>query len=100
LGAEIRANLTDYLEADDVHITLAAAHRCSIRDYLLLCVLWESGTRISELLHDTPTSIEPQTRVINDTKAKGGKQRRVDLNAETIAMVCDDVAAAVQALFC
>jgi site-specific recombinase XerD len=85
-------HLTDYLEADDVRAMLDAAHRCSIRDYLLLRVLWESGMRISELLHVTPATIEPHNRVINVTKAKGGKQRRVHLNEETIAMVCDYVA--------
>jgi site-specific recombinase XerD len=35
--------------------------------------------------------IEPNNSVVNVTKAKGGRQRRVHLNAETIKMLSDYV---------
>jgi integrase/recombinase XerD len=86
-------NITDYLEKEQVDQVLAAAHRCSRRDYLMLRVLWRTGVRVSELLTITPRDIEPNNKVINVTKAKGGKQRRVHLDAETIKMLSEYVPA-------
>lgn len=80
-------NITDYLEKEQVDQVLAAAHKCSQRDYLMLRVLWRTGVRVNELLTITPRDIEPKNNVINVTKAKGGKQRRVHLDAETIKML-------------
>jgi integrase/recombinase XerD len=70
---------------------LAAAHECSQRDYLMLRVLWRTGVRVNALLTITPRDIEPQNNVVNVTKAKGGKQRRVHLDAETIKMLSEYV---------
>ena len=70
-------NITDYLEKEQVDQVLAAAHQCSTRDYLMLRVLWRTGVRVNELLTITPHDIEPHNSVVNVTKAKGGKQRRV-----------------------
>ena len=86
-------NITDYLEKEQVDQVLAAAHQCSTRDYLMLRVLWRTGVRVNELLTITPRDIEPQNNVVNVTKAKGGKQRRVHLDAETITMLFDYVSA-------
>jgi site-specific recombinase XerD len=86
-------NVTDYLEKEQVDQVLAAAHQCSTRDYLMLRVLWRTGVRVNELLTITPRDIEPQNNVVNVTKAKGGKQRRVHLDAETIRMLSEYVSA-------
>jgi site-specific recombinase XerD len=84
-------NITDYLEKEQVDRVLAAAHQCSARDYLMLRVLWRTGVRVDELLTITPRDIEPNNNVINVIKAKGGKQRRVHLDAETIKMLSEYV---------
>ena len=86
-------NITDYLEKEQVDQVLGAAHKCSQRDYLMLRVLWRTGVRLNELLTITPRDIEPQNSVVNVTKAKGGKQRRVHLDAETIKMLSEYVPA-------
>ena len=86
-------NITDYLEKEQVDLVLAAAHQCSQRDYLMLRVLWRTGVGVNELLTIMPRDIEPQNNVINVTKAKGGKQRRVHLDAETIKMFSEYVSA-------
>jgi integrase len=86
-------NITDYLEKDQVDQVLAAVHQCSQRDYLMLRVLWRTGVRVNELLTITPRDIEPRNNVINVTKAKGGKQRRVHLDVETIKMLSEYVSA-------
>jgi site-specific recombinase XerD len=50
----------------------------------MLRVLWRTDVMVNELLTIMPRDIEPQNNVINVTKAKGGKQRRAHLDAETI----------------
>jgi integrase/recombinase XerD len=59
----------------------------------MLRVLWRTGVRVNELLTITPRDIEPQNSVVNVTKAKGGKQRMVHLDAETIKMLSEYVSA-------
>jgi site-specific recombinase XerD len=83
--------ITDYMEADEVHELLDAAHSCSTRDYLMLRVLWRTGVRVNELLNITPADIEPRNNIVNVTKAKGGKQRRVPLDSDTMRMLSDYV---------
>ena len=51
------------------------------------------GVRVNELLTITPRDIEPNNKVINITKAKGGKQRRVHIDAETLKMFSEYVSA-------
>jgi site-specific recombinase XerD len=85
-------DISDYLEKEQVDQVLAAAHQCSTRDYLMLRVLWRTGVRVNELLTITPRDIEPNNSVVNVTKAKGGKQRRVHLDA-TIEMLSKYVSA-------
>ena len=80
-------NITDYLEKEQVDQVLAAAHQCSQRDYLMLRVLWRTGLRVNELLNIRPSDIEAHNGVVNITKAKGGKQRRVHLDQETLEML-------------
>jgi integrase/recombinase XerD len=86
-------NITDYLEKEQVDQVLGAAHQCSTRDYLMLRVLWRTGVRVNKLLTITPRDIEPHNSVINVMKAKGGKQRRVHLDAETITMLSEYISA-------
>ena len=80
-------NITDYLEGEQVHDVIAAAQLCSQRDYLMLRVLWRTGIRVNELLNIRPSDIEKGNGVVNITKAKGGKQRRVHLDDDTIEML-------------
>jgi integrase/recombinase XerD len=86
-------NITDYLEKEQVDTVLEAAHQCSARDYLMLRVLWRTGVRVSELLNIRPSDIELNNNVINVTKAKGGEQRRVHLDAETVKMLSEYISA-------
>ena len=59
----------------------------------MLRVLWRTGVRVNELLTITPRDIEPNNSVVNVTEAKGGKQRRVHLDVETITMLSEYVSA-------
>ena len=86
-------NITDYLEKEHVDQVLEVAHQCSERDYLMLRVLWRTGVRVSELLNIRPSDVEMRNSVVNITKAKGGKQRRVHLDGETIKMFSEYVSA-------
>jgi len=86
-------SITDYLEKEQVDQVLEVAGQCSQRDYLMLRVLWRTGVRVNELLTIMPGDIEPHNNVINVAKAKGGKQRRVHLDAETIKMLSEYIAA-------
>jgi len=70
-------NIENYLEKENVDILLATAKACNFRDYLMLRILWRTGMRISELLSIRPQDLEAHNQVINITKAKGNKQRRV-----------------------
>jgi len=80
-------DIADYLEKDHVDQILTAAKTCSYRDYLMLRVLWRSGIRVSELVNIRPQDIEWYNQVINILRAKGGKQRRVLLDQETISLL-------------
>jgi integrase/recombinase XerD len=80
-------HIDDYLEPERVNAMLNAATACSSRDYLMLRVLWRSGIRVSELVNIRPKDIEWDNGVVNILKAKGGKQRRILLDSETISML-------------
>ena len=77
-------HLSDYLEPEQVHAMLDAAHASSQRDYLIIKTLWETGMRASELLALTPADIERKHEVITITNGKGGKERRVLVKSETV----------------
>jgi len=59
----------------------------------MLRVLWRTGVRVNELLNIKPSDVESPNSVVSITKAKGGKQRRVHLDAETIKMLSEYVSA-------
>ena len=80
-------HIDDYLEPERINAMLGAAKSCSSRDYLILRVLWRSGIRVSELVNIRLKDIEWDNCVVNILKAKGGKQRRVLLDSETISML-------------
>jgi integrase/recombinase XerC len=82
-------DITDYLEKEQVDRILTAAKACNSRDYLIMRTLWRTGTRVSELLGITPSAIEFKNQVVNITNGKGGKQRRVLLDEETMALFSD-----------
>ena len=82
-------DITDYLEKKQVDQILAAAKTCSVRDYLMPRILWRAGCRVSELLNITASDIEFNNQVVNITKAKGGKQRRVLLDEETLTLLSE-----------
>ena len=85
--------IPDYLEKEQVDEMLDAAKTCSTRDYLLLRFMWRTGVRVSEAINVTPNDIEFKNSVVNIRKAKGGRQRRVLLDEETLKMLSDYVAA-------
>ncbi len=82
-------NLTDYLKKDQVDQILAAAKTCNGRDYLIIRLLWRTGLRVSELVTIEPRHIEFEDKVITVTKAKGGRQRRIPVDSETLEMLSD-----------
>lgn len=82
-------HVTDYTEKEQVQTILDCAQACSSRDYLMLRILWRTGVRVSELLSIRPQDLEPHNQVINITKAKGNKQRRVMLDPETFALLSE-----------
>ena len=86
-------NITDYLDRDQVNAMLDAAAIANHRDFLLIQVLWRTGVRVSELINIRPRDVEWSNQVINITKAKRGKQRRVLLNESTLKMLSDYVLA-------
>jgi integrase/recombinase XerD len=86
-------NITDYLEREQVDAILEAAKIANLRDYLLIRVLWRTGVRVNELVNIKPGDIEWGNQVVNVTKAKRGKQRRVLLDEETLKMLSDYVLA-------
>jgi integrase/recombinase XerD len=86
-------NITDYLERDQVEAILEAAKVTNHRDYLIIRVLWRTGVRVNELVNIKPGDVEWNNQVINVTKAKRGKQRRVLLDEETLKMLSEYVLA-------
>ncbi len=77
-------NIKDYLDREEVEAILTAAATQSERDYLIIRTMWRTGMRVSELVAMTPSDIEETNRVINVVIAKGGKQRRVLVDGETV----------------
>ncbi len=84
-------NITDYLEREQVESMLNSAYTTNHRDYLLIRVLWRTGVRVSELINIKPRDIEWANQVVNITKAKRGKQRRVLLDEKTLKILSDYV---------
>lgn len=80
-------NITDYLEREQVEMMLSSAYVTNNRDYLIIRVLWRTGVRVSELINIKPRDIEWTNQVVNITKAKRGKQRRVLLDENTLEML-------------
>jgi integrase/recombinase XerD len=87
------AKIPDYLEREQVDEILTAAKTSNHRDYLLLRFMWRTGVRVSEAINVTPNDIEFKNGVVNIRKAKGGKQRRVPLDADTLKMLSDYILA-------
>ena len=85
--------IPDYLEKEQVDEILNAAKTCNHRDYLLLRFMWRTGVRVSEVINVTPKDIEYKNGVVNIRKAKGGRQRRVPLDQDTLKMLSDYVLA-------
>ena len=85
--------IPDYLEKEQVDEILRAAEMSSTRDYLLLRFMWRTGVRVSEVINVTPKDIEFKNGVVNIRKAKGGRQRRVPLDEDTLKMLSDYVVA-------
>jgi integrase/recombinase XerD len=81
--------LTDYLKKDQVDQMLAAAKTCNARDYLIIRLLWRTGLRVSELVSIEPRHIEFESHMITVTRTKGGRQRRIPIDGETLKMLSD-----------
>jgi integrase/recombinase XerD len=82
-------NITDYLEAAQVKTMENNARACSMRDFLIIRVMYRTGVRVSELVNIRPQDIERDNQVINIVKAKGDKQRRIYLDTETLYMLAN-----------
>jgi site-specific recombinase XerD len=82
-------DITDYLEKEQVDCMMAVAKTCNFRDYLMLRTLWRTGCQVSELLSIKPSDLESHNQVVNITKAKGNKQRRVLLDDETLKLLSE-----------
>jgi integrase/recombinase XerD len=82
-------NITDYLEREQVDSILDAAKTTNLRGYLIIRVLRRTGVRVNELVNIRPRDVEWNNQVINITKAKRGKQRRVLLDEDTVKMFSD-----------
>ncbi len=80
-------HIVDYCEKEQVDQMLAYALACDTRDYLMLRILWRAGLRVSELLNIRPQDLEPHNQVLNVIRAKGGRQRRVMLDSETLDFI-------------
>jgi site-specific recombinase XerD len=78
-------DITNYLEKPQVDVMLEAAAACNERDYLIIRMLWRTGMRVNELLHVRPVDLEYHTYIVRIVKVKGSKQRRVPLDAVTLA---------------
>jgi integrase/recombinase XerD len=87
------AKIPDYLEKEQVDEILNAAKTSNHRDYLLLRFMWRTGMRVSEAINVTPKDIEFKNGVVNIRKAKGGRQRRVPLDEESLKMLSDYILA-------
>jgi integrase/recombinase XerD len=85
--------IPDYLEIEQVDEILRAAETSSLRDYLLLRFMWRTGVRVSEVLNVTPKDVEFKNRVVNIRKAKGGRQRRVPLDQDSLEMLSEYISA-------
>jgi len=85
--------IPDYLEIEQVDEILQAAETSSLRDYLLLRFMWRTGVRVSEVLNVTPKDVEFKNRVVNIRKAKGGRQRRVPLDQDSLEMLSEYISA-------
>src|SRR5208337_4536619 len=85
--------IPDYLEIEEVDEILRAAETSNLRDYLLLRFMWRTGVRVSEVINVTPKDIEYKNGVVNIRKAKGGRQRRVPLDEDTLKMLSDYILA-------
>jgi integrase/recombinase XerD len=82
-------DITNYVEKPQVDIMLDAAAACSTRDYLIIRMLWRTGMRVNELLNIRPVDLEHHNNMVCIVKAKGSKQRRVPLDALTLAKLRD-----------
>ena len=85
--------IPDYLEIEQVDEILKAAETSSLRDYLLLRFMWRTGVRVSEVLNVTPKDVEFKNRVVNIRKAKGGRQRGVPLDKDSLEMLSEYISA-------
>lgn len=65
----------------------------AVNGTMLVRFMWRTGVRVSEVINVTPNDIEFKNNVVNTRKAKGGRQRRVVLDQETLKMLFDYVLA-------
>ncbi len=80
-------DIKHYLEPERINAILEYAKTCSARDYIILRLLWRSGMRVSKFLALTPSDLERYNQVLNITKAKSKKQRRVVVDPPMFAML-------------
>lgn len=80
----------EVLTAEEVRGLMAAASRrgsCGLRDRALIATLYRAGLRIAEALALRPKDVDLAAGTVRVLRAKGGKQRLVGVDAETIALI-------------
>jgi integrase/recombinase XerD len=80
-----RKILPKYIERESVIQILDNARRTNQRDYLMLKTMWETGIRVSELVHLCKKDIRGKT--LNIRLGKGSKDRIVPVNASLIDLL-------------
>jgi len=79
--------LPEYLEKETMMRVLHIAKMYSIRDYVFMSFLWNTGARCSEALGVTPEDIDRKRKTVNILRAKGGKMRRVPITDDMLAQL-------------
>ena len=55
--------------------------------------MWRAGVQVSEVINVTPNDIKFKNGVVNIRKTKGGRQRRVPLDEDTLKMLSEYISA-------
>lgn len=80
----------EVLSADEVRMLMKACSRrgaCGVRDRAMIAVMFRCGLRLAEALALTPNDVALESGAVNVRCGKGGKQRFVGADPETIALV-------------
>lgn len=80
----------EILTSEEVRAMMAGCSRrgaCGARDRALIATLYRGALRIAEALALMPKDVDVATGAVHVLNGKGGKQRTVAVDAETIALI-------------